>query len=158
MKRREKIAVTCELLKYSLAELGQEEQHLVLESIRAAETAFAPYSKFKVGAALLLVDGTVVIGSNQENAAYPSGLCAERVALFAAGAQYKGIEIKSLSVFTPSFENPSEVPMPCGSCRQVMQQSEYHQEGKIRVLLVQSTDSIYIAESAETLLPFPFKF
>lgn len=158
LKTRQKIAVACELYQYSLSELSKGEQELVLQSIEAAETAFAPYSKFKVGAAALLENGTTVIGSNQENAAYPSGLCAERVALFAAGSQHHGIQIQSLAVFTPSFANAAEVPMPCGSCRQVMQQSEFHQNSSIRILLVQSKDSVYIAESAETLLPFPFQF
>lgn len=158
MEKRNKISVQCELFEYSLLELNDEEQELVQQAKSAANTAFAPYSRFKVGAAALLENGEIVIGSNQENAAYPSGLCAERVALFACGAQHHGMAVKSLAVYTPSFSSDTEVPMPCGSCRQVMQQSEYHQEGSIRILLVLSDAKIYIAESAETLLPFPFKF
>lgn len=157
MEKRNKISVQCELFEYSLQELNLEEQKLVHMAQEASETAFAPYSKFKVGAAALLESGETVIGSNQENAAYPSGLCAERVALFACGAQHHGTTIKSLAVYTPSFTR-DEVPMPCGSCRQVMQQSEYHQGAPIRILLIVSDTRIYIADSAEVLLPFPFKF
>src|SRR6185295_5114889 len=82
----------------SIPELKEGDRHLLTEAIAATKSAYAPYSDFKVGAAVLLDNGTIVKGSNQENAAYPSGLCAERVALFSAGAQYPGIKIKGLAV------------------------------------------------------------
>ncbi|MFY0672230.1 MAG: cytidine deaminase [Bacteroidia bacterium] len=146
------------LLKYEFEELNQNLKELVNESISATESAYAPYSNFKVGAAALLKSGTIVIGSNQENAAYPSGLCAERVALFACGANYKEQKITHLSVYVESFENPNEIPMPCGGCRQVINQSEFKQRSEIKILLVTKNKDIYMAENSEQLLPFPFRF
>lgn len=158
MKERESIKAVIKLLKYEFDELESNVKNLVNESIKATESAYAPYSKFKVGAAALLENGKIVIGSNQENAAYPSGLCAERVALFSCGANYKDQKITHLSVYVESFENPSEIPMPCGGCRQVINQSEFRQDSAIKILLVTKNKDIYIAENSEQLLPFPFRF
>jgi cytidine deaminase len=158
LKERETLKAEIKLSKYDFEELEKEVQKLVEESIRATESAYAPYSKFKVGAAALLENGQVVIGSNQENAAYPSGLCAERVALFACGANFKDQKITHLSVYVESFENPNEIPMPCGGCRQVINQSEFRQDSAIKILLVTKNKDIYIAENSEQLLPFPFRF
>jgi cytidine deaminase len=158
LKERESIKAEIKLLKYEFDELESNVKNLVNESIKATESAYAPYSKFKVGAAALLEKGKIVIGSNQENAAYPSGLCAERVALFACGANFKDQKITHLSVYVESFENPSEIPMPCGGCRQVINQSEFRQDSAIKILLVTKNKDIYIAENSEQLLPFPFRF
>lgn len=156
-EERRRISKTCELLAYEVAELDQATQELILACKNALSGAFAPYSNFRVSAALRLEDGTIVVGSNQENAAYPSGLCAERVALFAAGAQHPGKAVRSLVVYAPDFENPKEVPMPCGACRQVMNQSEQNQGTEMRILLLTANEEVYIAESTEDLLPFPFR-
>ena len=158
MTERRTIKFTSTLTKYSFKELNTELQALVKSSVKASETAFAPFSKFKVGASVLLENGEMVIGSNQENVAYPSGLCAERVALFACGAHFQGVSIKYLAVYVDSFNNPDEIPMPCGACRQVMNQSEVNQTHNFKILLVTKGLDVYEAENTEQLLPFPFKF
>lgn len=156
-KERKKIIRTCELVAYALNELDSTKQQLIDRTKEALSGAFAPYSNFRVSSAALLDDGTIVIGSNQENAAYPSGLCAERVALFAVGAQHPGKKVKTLAVYAPDFAKPSEVPMPCGACRQVMNQTEQNQKEDIELLLLTGQDEVYIAQSTEDLLPFPFR-
>ena len=158
MTQRAKKSYLCELHRYDLQELLPAERDLVSKAKKASETAYAPYSKFNVGAAALLSDNTVVFGSNQENAAYPSGLCAERVALFACGAQQSGKRVLSLAVYAPALKDADAVPMPCGSCRQVMQETEHHQNAPLRILLITSNNHVYLAENAQTLLPFPFEF
>ena len=139
-------------------ELPIEDQVLVDRAFEAVETAYAPYSDFKVGASVRLDSDAIVTGSNQENAAYPSGLCAERVALFACGANFKDQKITHLAVYVESFENPNEIPMPCGGCRQVINQSEFKQDSAMKILLVTKNKNIYVAENSEQLLPFPFRF
>ena len=151
-----KIEINLEYVEFE--DLDSVEQNLVESSILASKSAYAPYSKFNVGAAALLQNGEVVIGSNQENAAYPSGLCAERVALFACGAQFKDQIISHLAVYVDSFENDHELPMPCGSCRQVMNQSEFRQNSPIKILLITKSKNVYVAQNTEQLLPFPFRF
>ena len=157
MKKRKKIVKTCELVGFALSELDPAIQKLVIEAKKAISGAFAPYSNFRVSAAALLDDHSIIVGSNQENAAYPSGLCAERVALFAAGAQHPGKKVEALVVYAPDFENTDEVPMPCGACRQVMNQIEQNQQNNIEVLLLTAQDDVFIAKSTEDLLPFPFR-
>lgn len=158
MTSRTKITSTSTLFKYTFNEISDSQKKLVDASIEAAQTAFAPFSNFKVGAAALLTNGTIVIGSNQENVAYPSGLCAERVALFACGAQHNGQVISHLSVYVDSFENKDEIPLPCGSCRQVINQSEVNQKNDISIFLVTKNKDVYVAKNSEVFLPFPFKF
>jgi len=139
------------------SELSQTEQELVARAYEAAENAYAPYSNFKVGASLLLEDETVITGNNQENIAYPSGLCAERVALFYAGANHSGQELKTLVVVAKgTLVKPDDCISPCGSCRQVMAQSEYRQESPIRLLLVAQTGKTFIFNKVSDLLVFPF--
>jgi len=152
------ISFNCTLTKYTWAELDLDQQQLCNKAIEASKTAFAPFSKFNVGAAALLENGVFVLGSNQENVAYPSGLCAERVALFACGAQHNGLKIKALAVYVDSFENKAEIPMPCGGCRQVMNQSEVNQGQEMPILLVTMNKDVFLAKNTEMLLPFPFKF
>ncbi|MGB0430907.1 MAG: cytidine deaminase [Bacteroidia bacterium] len=158
MNKREALKAQIELLKCEFNELTESEKLLVKNCIEAATDAYAPYSKFKVGAAALLENGKMVKGSNQENAAYPSGLCAERVALFSCGANFKEQKITHLSVYVESFKNENEVPMPCGGCRQVINQSEFRQNQSIKIMLVTKNKDVYIAENSEQLLPFPFRF
>ena len=126
---------------YSLAELPEEESRLMEAAIKATGQSYAPYSKFHVGAAALLEDGTIVTGSNQENAAYPSGLCAERVALFHAGHQYPDMPVVALAIAAATNGRQVESISPCGACRQV---------------LLCGTKEVVVAESAESLLPLCF--
>lgn len=138
-------------------ELNAADQELIALANEAMEQAYAPYSEFHVGAALRLLDGTLVKGNNQENIAYPSGLCAERVALFYAGANYPDTPITTLAIVAKgALLDVDACLSPCGSCRQVMAQSEFRQEGDLRVLLVSQSGKTYIFERATDLLVFPF--
>jgi len=141
-----------------LSELSEKEQQLVDNAKSALKTAYAPYSGFLVGASVLLENGEIINGSNQENVAYPSGLCAERVALFYAGARYPDIKVKTIavSVLSKNFE-VNDVVSPCGACRQVMAEYEDKQEQSIKVILHSPTDEVLIANTVEDLLPFMFK-
>ena len=132
----------------------KEDQILCAEAIKAADTAYAPYSKFHVGAALRLEDGTIIYGSNQENAAFPSGLCAERTAMFAAHANHPGKEFKSIAVVALQGGVIEDEPAtPCGSCRQVM--AEFQGPGKMSILLI-GRSKIMRFSSVEGILPFIF--
>ena len=141
-----------------LSELSEQEQQLVANAKSALKTAYAPYSGFLVGASVLLENGEIINGSNQENVAYPSGLCAERVALFYAGAKHPDVKVKTIavSVLSKNFE-VKDVVFPCGACRQVMAEYEEKQEEAIKVILHSPTDEVLIANTVEDLLPFMFK-
>ena len=141
-----------------LNELSAQEQQLVANAKSAFKTAYAPYSGFLVGASVLLENGEVINGSNQENVAYPSGLCAERVALFYAGAKFPDVKINTvaISVLSKNFE-VNDVISPCGACRQVMAEYEDKQHRPIKVILHSPTDEVLIANKVEDLLPFMFK-
>jgi cytidine deaminase len=141
-----------------LSELSAQEQQLVANAKAAFKTAYAPYSGFLVGASVLLENGEVINGSNQENIAYPSGLCAERVALFYAGAKFPDVKINTvaISVLSKNFE-VNDVISPCGACRQVMAEYEDKQHRPIKVILHSPTDEVLIANKVEDLLPFMFK-
>ena len=147
-----------EITEYSSSdELQKEESNLLFEAHQAVESSYAPYSKFHVGAAVLLEDGTIVKGSNQENAAYPSGLCAERVALFAASAQYPNIAVTAIAITVHSEKNKIEEPLPpCGACRQVMSEYEYKGGHDMKVILQGETGNIQIINRADSLLPLTF--
>ena len=142
----------------NLSELSDEDQQLVSSAKLAFKTAYAPYSGFLVGASVLLENGEVINGSNQENVAYPSGLCAERVALFYAGAKYPNIKVNTIavSVLSKNFD-VTDVISPCGACRQVMAEYEDKQDKPIKVILHSPTDEVLIANRVEDLLPFMFK-
>ena len=140
-----------------LDELISEEQELVLIAEEALKSAYAPYSHFKVGAAILLEDGQIFSANNQENAAYPSGLCAERVAIFHAVAQNPGIPVKSIAVTAKSEDFVMKSPVsPCGACRQVIAEYEKLYKQKIRIIMKGESNKIIIAESIEDLLPLTF--
>ena len=141
-----------------LSELSELDQELIAKAKEAFTTAYAPYSGFLVGASVLLENGKVINGSNQENVAYPSGLCAERVALFYSGAKYPNIKINTIavSVLSKNFE-VTDVISPCGACRQVMAEYEDKQSEPIKVVLHSPTDEVLIANTVEDLLPFMFK-
>jgi cytidine deaminase len=139
------------------ADLNTEDRALVEAARKAANDAYAPYSEFKVGAALLLQDGTTVIGNNQENAAYPSGLCAERVALFAASAQHPGIPVRSIAIAARSPHFTINTPVsPCGACRQVMAEYQSLYKKPIRLLLTGEKGKVYVLENVNSVLPFLF--
>ena len=141
-----------------LTELSSEDKQLVFNAKSSLTTAYAPYSGFLVGASVLLDNGEIINGSNQENVAYPSGLCAERVALFYAGARFPDVKIKTIavSVMSKNFK-VTDVISPCGACRQVMAEYEDKQVKAIKVILHSPTDQVLIANTVESLLPFMFK-
>ena len=133
------------------------DKSVVNKAFEAMEKAYAPYSKFKVGAALLLEDGLIIQGNNQENIAYPSGLCAERVALFHAGAQFPGITVDLICIVAKGDLMPiSQLLSPCGACRQVMLESENRQNKPIRIILVNQDNRTMCIDSVQNLLPFGF--
>jgi cytidine deaminase len=141
----------------NLEELPKNIQILMEEAIIARNNAYAPYSKFKVGAALVLENDEIVIGSNQENAAYPSGLCAERVAIFQAGSKFPGKIIKTLAITAASETNKTDKPIPpCGACRQAIAEYEFKQEQPIEIYFMGETGEIYLSDSLSNLLPFSF--
>ncbi len=137
--------------------LSLADQTLVNQALKAMQQAYAPYSKFKVGASVLLKSGHIVQGNNQENIAYPSGLCAERVALFYAGAQFPLDPVIKICIVAEGELMPQGALLsPCGSCRQVMLESEARQAQPIEVLLVQRSGQIIVLDSVQNLLPFGF--
>lgn len=141
----------------SLADLPSEIQSLLLQAIETRKNAYAPYSKFRVGAAILLENGKVVVGSNQENAAYPSGLCAERVAIFQAGAIYPNVKMLTLAITAASDTNPTVSPIPpCGGCRQAIAEYEFKQETPIEIYFMGEKGVIYKSNSITNLLPLSF--
>ncbi len=141
----------------SINELSEQEQQAMLLAEEAANDAYAPYSNFYVGAALLLENGTLFKGSNQENAAYPSGLCAERTALFAMSAHYPKQKIKLIAVAARRQSEARYLPVtPCGACRQVMAEYEFKQQEAIPVLLHGPDGKFYRCRSVQDLLPLQF--
>ena len=139
---------------YHYDELSTEERRLTEAAKEATKRSYSPYSHFSVGAAVLLEDGTIVTGTNQENAAYPSGLCAERTALFYANSQYPDLTVKALAIAAGATSS-EEVISPCGACRQVMAETENRFQCFLKVLLC-GADKVYVAESASDLLPLSF--
>jgi len=156
MKQR---AYTVRLKEYDgPEELGKEGQELIQKAKEAAKEAYAPYSEYHVGAAVLLENGEVLIGNNQENAAYPSGLCAERVAIFYAGARYPGVPVRSIAIAAMRDGSFQDEPVaPCGGCRQVLYEKENQGKSPLEVILYGNKRIQVIKEIAD-LLPLPFKF
>lgn len=141
---------------YEMEELPKEERELVESAIASTDHAYAKYSNFRVGAAIRLSDGSVMIGANQENAAFPSGLCAERTAIFAAQAQYPEKAITMLAVAARNENGLLKEPVtPCGSCRQVMLEVEDRYQQPMKVLLY-GTDGVYVIDSAKDMVPLSF--
>ena len=140
-----------------LSELPADDQRLVNMAIEATERSYAPYSHFHVGAAVRLDNGVEVIGCNQENVAYPSGLCAERTALFAAGAQYPDVGVSTLAIAARGTDGEllEEPCSPCGSCRQVIIESETRAKHPIRNLLY-GRRCIYVIDGIRQLMPLLF--
>lgn len=138
-------------------DLPEQEQRLVDKAYEAMENAYAPYSEFKVGACALMDDGSFILGNNQENAAFPSGICAERVALFYAGANFPNKKVLTLCIVAKGDLMPaSQLLSPCGGCRQVMLESENRQKQPMRVILVNQDGRTMVLDSVIQLLPFGF--
>lgn len=141
----------------STQDLPNDIQDLMTQAVEVRKNAYAPYSKFKVGVAIILDNGKVVLGSNQENAAYPSGLCAERVAIFYAGSMYPDAKVLKMVITAASDTNQTIAPIPpCGSCRQSIAEYETKQETPIEIYFMGEIGSIYKSESLKNLLPFMF--
>lgn len=153
-----KISLTASFLVYeSKQEMPQEMQSLMEEAINIRKNAYAPYSKFRVGCAILMDNGQVVLGSNQENAAYPSGLCAERVAIFHAGSLYPQAKVLKMAISATADEKPVLEPIPpCGSCRQSIAEYEIRQETPIEIFFMGESGPVYQSDSLKNLLPFMF--
>lgn len=131
---------------------------LIQKAIEASRNAYAPYSEFYVGAAVELEDGTVVLGSNQENAAYPSGLCAERVALFTIGHQHPNKKIIKIAITANSTKHETNEPViPCGACMQVMSEFEHRQKTPIAILLHGNNGKVYESVGLKNLMPLTFE-
>ena len=156
MKQR---AFTIRMAEYDhLEELQPDQEELVKRAMEAAGKAYAPYSAYKVGAAVQLENGEVITGNNQENAAYPSGLCAERVAVFYASAQFPGVPVRKLAIAAMQNGSFQDNPVaPCGGCRQVLYEKEVHGGKPIEVILY-GRHKIRVLRQAVDLLPLPFEF
>ncbi|MBM3437304.1 MAG: cytidine deaminase [Bacteroidetes bacterium] len=141
----------------STEELTSEDRSLLDEARRAMKSAYAPYSTYHVGAAVLLENGKIVSGNNQENAAYPSGLCAERVALFYASSQYPEVPVKSIAIAAKAKYYDISAPVtPCGSCRQVMAETENRHHNHMRLIMGGENGKIIIVEGVKNILPLMF--
>ncbi len=151
----EKISRVSELEVHDLNELSSTYLALIKKAGEALAGSHSPYSSFPVGAALLLDNGKLIVGSNQENAAYPSGLCAERVALFAAGAQYPKVPVRAIAI---ALGQPIDhYPTPCGGCLQVISEYQDKQSQPIDVLLLHPTkDQVLYSKGVQNFLPFAF--
>ena len=141
----------------SIDELNDEMKVLFNEAKLVRESAYSEYSKFSVGAAVLLENGKILCGSNQENASYPSGLCAERTVLFYANSTYPDIKIKAIAIVAGSIDKINENPVaPCGSCRQVISEFQTKQNSDIELYFMGEKGEIIYTDSINNLLPFKF--
>ena len=151
------INLTTKITVYSYEECTEIEKNLIDAANQATSNAYAPYSHFHVGAAVLLENGKIISGNNQENAAYPSGLCAERTAVFYATAQYPNQKIEAMAV--AAFYNgdfTDDLISPCGSCRQVLLEVESRYNSSVKILLYNKKGEVYVAESMKSLMPLSF--
>lgn len=141
----------------SLEELQASDRDLLEQSMKSTEFAYSPYSSFRVGAAIRLADGRIVTGNNQENAAYPLGLCAERVALFYAQSQFPDTAVDAIAIFAYASEfNLNQPITPCGACRQVIAEYEKRHNHRIRLIMGNGHGMVQIVTGAENLLPLTF--
>ncbi|MEN8836002.1 MAG: cytidine deaminase [Polaribacter sp.] len=148
---------TTVMLYESIDALEKEDAFLMKKAIEARGKSYAPYSNFHVGAALLLDNGAIVLGNNQENAAYPSGMCAERVAIWKAGSEYPNMNVVKLAITASSVNNPVTKPVgPCGACRQSLLEYEIKQAAPFKMLLMGEVGEVIITDSLVSLLPFSF--
>ena len=141
----------------SFDEFSEEDRQLIDAAREAATRGYAPYSRFNVGAAVRLIDGTIVTGNNQENAAYPSGLCAERTTLFWANSQYPSQPVEVLAIAARTGQGELETPIPpCGACRQVILETEKRYNNPIRIILYGARECYIIEDGIKALLPLSF--
>lgn len=141
----------------SVSELPAEDQQLLSEAKDAVNTSYAPYSKFHVGCALILENGVIIKGSNQENIAYPSGLCAERVAIFHAGAAYPDVPVKTMAITVKAEGYVVDKPITsCGACLQSMSEFELRFNKPMRIILQGETGNIWVASGLRTFMPYMF--
>lgn len=141
---------------YCYEELTEEDRYLIDAACEATKRSYTPYSHFSVGAAALLANGVTITGTNQENAAYPSGICAERTTLFYANSQYPDQAVKTLAIAARTEQDFLETPIPpCGACRQVLLETEKRFGEPMRILLY-SKKEIYILKGISGLLPLSF--
>lgn len=152
------ILITTKIIVFdSIEELPIDIQNLMNKAVEIRKKAYAPYSKFRVGVSILLDNGEIVLGSNQENGAYPSGLCAERVAIFHAAAIYPEATILKIIITAASDNNPTVIPVPpCGACRQSIAEYESKQNTPIEIYYMGEIGKIHQSESLKNLLPFMF--
>ena len=152
------LTITSHLEVYdSIEEVSSEVQDLMKKAIEVRDEAYAPYSNFKVGAAIYLENDEVVVGSNQENASYPSGLCAERTAVYYAGAKYPGKRILRIAISAKSLKQKVVSPVPpCGACRQALVEYEVKQEEPIELYFMGETGKVIKADSVKDILPLVF--
>lgn len=140
-----------------LSQLDEEDRILLNAAWEACGSAYAPYSQFHVGAAVRLANDLIFRGNNQENAAYPSGICAERVAVFSASATYPGVSIKTIAVVASTkIFNLADPVTPCGACRQVIAEYEMLSAKPIRIILQGNSEKIWIIDGITNLLPLMF--
>ncbi len=140
-----------------VSELPSDVQMLMNKAVEARKQAYAPYSKFQVGVALLLENNQIVLGNNQENAAYPSGMCAERVAIWKASSDYPGVKVKQLVITASSINSVVDRPVgPCGACRQTLSEYEINQKEPIEIYFMGAVGKVVKSESLLSLLPFSF--
>lgn len=154
----EKLSITTTFTVYpSVGELPADVAQLMDKAVSVRKTSYAPYSKFHVGAALLLDNGEIVLGSNQENAAYPSGLCAERVAIFYAGAVFPEAKVVKMAISAAAEAKVVTDPIPpCGACRQSIAEYELKQDTPIEIFFMGEEGKVYCSESLKNLLPLTF--
>lgn len=139
------------------SQLLEEDRTLLEKAITARNKAYAPYSKFNVGAAVLLDNDKIILGNNQENAAYPSGMCAERVAIWRAGSEYPDMIVRKIAISAASLHTVVDKPVgPCGACRQALYEYEFRQSQPIEIIFMGETGKIIKTESLSSLLPFSF--
>lgn len=140
-----------------VSELSSEDKMLMDKAVEARKKAYAPYSKFSVGAAILLENNEIILGNNQENAAYPSGMCAERVAIWRAGSEFPYVKILKLAISASSSISKVDKPVgPCGACRQALSEYEIKQKQPFELLFMGEVGEIVKTTSLLSLLPFSF--
>ena len=153
------IEITSKLDVYdSKEELPSRVMDLMSKAIEARDAAYAPYSKFNVGAAILLDNGQIIEGSNQENASYPSGLCAERTAIYFAGAKYPNAKMLTMALTASSQNQLTNKPVPpCGACRQAIAEYEVKQNHAIEIYFMGAEGKVVRSHSLSNLLPLVFE-
>jgi cytidine deaminase len=145
-----------EIIELDKNELNEIDSKLLEEAKIASENAYAPYSNFKVGASLLLENDEIYTANNQENAAYPSGLCAERIAIYAAKSNYPKNKILKIAVYMNTETGKNTMILPCGSCRQSISEYEFNQDTNIEIITQKKNSNIFKSNSIKNILPNSF--